>query len=167
MGNESKKTKWRLNLFDVIFIACAVIVAVVIVISSGGFGGGSILSSGAQQTIVYTLELQSMIGDTAQYIKPGDSLIDRVEKRQIGTVVDVRLEQTKASMKDFETGERHMVEVPGRTTAIVTMSADATVTDSEISVDGFVIRVGVWLSVNGPLYNGSGFIIDIERDDIA
>ena len=165
MEDSTKKSGWRFNLFDAIFVACALIVAVVIVIFSSGLGGGSILSSGTKENVVYTLELQSMIGDTAQYIKPGDALIDRVEKRQIGTVVSVTLEQTTASMKDLKTGERHMVEVPGRTTAIITMTAEANVTESAISVDGIVIRVGVWLSVNGPLYNGSGFIVDIERDD--
>ena len=166
MENNPKKRRWRLNLFDIIFILCAVIIAAVIVISSGGLGSGSMLSSGAQEKVVYTIELQSMVGDGMNYIKAGDALVDRVEKRPIGTVVSVRLEQSKASMKD-ETGERHMVDVPGRTTAIVTVTADATVTESSISVGGFIVRVGTWLSVNGPLYHGTGFIVDIERDDLA
>lgn len=166
MENNPKKRRWRLNLFDIIFILCAVIIAAVIVISSGGLGSGSMLSSGAQEKVVYTIELQSMVGDGMNYIKAGDALVDRVEKRPIGTVVSVRLEQSKASMKD-ETGERHMVDVPGRTTAIVTVTADATVTESSISVGGFIVRVGTWLSVNGPLYHGTGFIVDIERDDLS
>jgi len=165
-GNDRKKRRWRLNLFDVAFILCVIVIAVVIVVSSGALGGSSLLSSGSQETVVYTIELQSMVGDGMKYIKAGDALVDRVEKRPIGTVVSVKLEQSKASMKD-ETGERHLVDVPGRTTAIVTVTADATVTESSISVGGFIVRVGTWLSVNGPLYAGTGFVVDIERDDLA
>ena len=160
-----KKRKWRLNLFDIIFIACAVVAAAVIVIySSRSDNSAGIVSSGTQQTVIYTVEFSGMIADTAELIKPGDSLVDKIEKRAIGTVVSVDLKPATRSQKNYITGERIISEVPGETDAVLVISALATTTDSQISVNGFSVRVGTRVSINGPLYNGAGYIIDIERD---
>jgi hypothetical protein len=40
------------------------------------------------------------------------------------------------------------------------------VTESQITVNGgYIVRVGTWISVNGPLYSGNGYIIDMVRGD--
>ena len=165
--NETKKKiRWRLNLFDIIIIACALIAAVLIInYASRSGGGASIISAGTQKTIQYTLELQGMRFGAAALIKPGDTLIDKVERRALGTVVSVELKPAKTQMSDSTTGNRVIVEIPGRIDAVITVSAQATVTDSQIGVDGFAIRVGAKASVNGPIYNGSGYISFVERSD--
>ena len=44
---EPKKTKWRLNLFDIIFIACALLAAgLVLIFSSRSDNTVNIISSG-------------------------------------------------------------------------------------------------------------------------
>jgi len=164
---DNKKRKWRLNLFDIIFIACVVIAAVVVLSMRGGTGGGGIIGSGTQQTVVYTIALDRMLGETAFLISPGDELVDRVENRLMGTVVSVEVMPAATHQINFETGNRDLVEMPGANQAIVVITATATVTDTQISIGGFVVRAGVQVSVNGPGYSGSGFIIDIERSDAA
>lgn len=165
---EKKKLKWRLNLFDIIFISCAVIVAVVILIySSRSAGKAGIVSPGTVETVLYTVELQGMVNEAAALIKPGDSLVDKVEQRAIGTVVSVDLRPAQISQKDMVSGDRIISEVPLRTDAVIVISAQATTTDTQISVNGYNIRVGLVVSINGPLYNGGGFIIDIDRGDEA
>jgi len=161
---EKKKVKWRLNLFDVIFIACALIIAgVIILYSNSKAGTSSVLPSGSKETVVYTIELLGMINGTAELIKPGDTFIDKVEKRNLGTVVSVDLTPSTALQKNLITGERILSEIPGKTDVKVVLSAQATMTDRQISVDGFTIRVGAKVSINGPLYNSGGYITDIER----
>jgi hypothetical protein len=163
-----KKMKLRLNLFDIIFIACALAAAALILLySSRSDGGTSIIISGSSETVVYTLEFQGMLPGTAELISPGDSLVDRVERRAIGTVVSVELMPSTTSQKSFVTGNRYIVDVPGRTDAVVVVTANAHVTEGQISVNGFAVRVGTRVSINGPLYNGVGFIIGIERGDAA
>lgn len=163
-GASPKKGKWRLNLFDVIFIACTVVVAAIILLySSRGDSGAGIVTNNSQETVIYTVEFSGMIDGTAQLIKPGDSLVDKIEKRAIGSVVSVDLKPATRSQKNYITGERIISEVPGETDAVLVVSALATVTDSQISVNGFLVRVGTRVSINGPLYNGAGYIIDIER----
>jgi hypothetical protein len=162
----ARKIKWRLNLFDIIFIACALLAAVGIVVYSNRSGGGvAILPAGTQETVTYTIELLDMFSNVAETIKPGDELVDKIEKRNMGTVVAVELEPSKRSSRNMETGERIITEYPSRTTAYLTVQATATVTDNQISVGGFIVRVGTRISVNGPLYNGNGYIIDMERGD--
>ena len=161
---QKKKGKWRLNLFDVIFIACAIAAAALIFIYSNRSAGSvSVLPTGSKETVVYTIEFQGMINGTADLIKPGDSLTDKVENRAMGSVVSVELVPSTTMQKNLITGDRRIVEVPGKTDAIVVVTAQATMTDSQISVDGFAIRVGTRVSINGPLYNSEGFITDIVR----
>lgn len=163
-----KKLKLRLNLFDIIFIVCVLIIAGLIMIYlNRNTGSVSVLPSGTRETVVYTIELQGMIDGTADLIKPGDSLIDKVEKRALGNVISVTLVPSTTLSKNYVTGDRIIVEVPGKTDAVLVVTAQATVTDSQISVDGYAIRVGTRVSINGPLYNSSGFITDIERGGAA
>jgi hypothetical protein len=167
-NNETKvgKIKWRLNMFDIIFIACALIAAVAIVVYSNRSGGRvAIIPAGTQETITYTVELQEMLSDAAGMIKPGDELIDKIEKRPMGTVVAVTLEPSTRSSRNTITGERIITDFPGRTTAVITVQAEATVTESQISIGRFVVRIGTRVSVNGPLYYGNGYITDMERSD--
>ena len=164
-NNEKRKIKLRLNLFDIIFIACAVIAAVLIVVFSNRTSGGVLNISGTQELVEYSIDLQDMRDDTAYLIKPGDTLIDKVEKRTLGTVVSVEVRPHKEPQRNLLTGERVISETPGRLDATVVVSALATVTESQISVDGLVIRVGTWISVNGPTYHSAGFIAGMKRDD--
>ena len=167
MDSKQKERKWRLNLFDVIFIIAALIIAGFILIYANRSGGGSgIISTGTQGTVVYTMELQGMLYDTAYLIKPGDSLVDKIEKRPLGTVVSVSVKPSTSSNNSWITGERIITEVPDRLDAVVVVKADVTITESQITIPGgFVVRAGTWISVNGPLYNSAGYIIDMERDD--
>jgi len=161
MEDSTKKTRWRLNLFDIIFIAVIAIAAFLVI--SYPVGSGGIISPGTQETVVYTVEFQGMVGDTAELIRPGDALVDKIEKRPMGTVVSVETMPSRISQKDYVSGDRIIAVVPYLTDAVITVTAEATVTDSQISIGGFIVRAGARASVNGPLYHGNGFIIDIER----
>jgi len=162
---EKKVIKWKLNLFDIIFIACALTAVVFLLRYTGrSTGGVGMLPSGSQETIVYTIELQGMIDQAAELIKPGDSLIDKVEKRVLGTILSVELVPSKTMQKNLYTGDYFATVIPERTDAIIVATAQGVVTENQISVDGFAIRVGKWVSINGPLYNSNGFITDIVRD---
>ena len=161
---ENKKKKWRLSLFDIIFIAVILVAAVLFVFfSSRSDSGVGIISAGTQETVTYTIVLERMLGDSAYLITPGDELVDRVENRMMGTVVSVDILPATMHQPNINTGDRVLSELPGVNQAIVVVTANATVTDNQISIGGFVVRAGVSVSVNGPLYSGSGFIVDIER----
>ena len=164
-SSGSERKKWRVNLFDIVFIVIVLVAAVFVIRYLGSSGTGGAIS-GASETVVYTMELTEMFGDSAYLIQPGDALVDHVEKRHMGTVVSVDVRPSTRLEKNTLTGERIITEFPGRLDATVVVKADAIITDSQISVPGgFIVRVGVRVSANGPRYHGNGYIIDIERSD--
>jgi len=168
MENKHAKRKidWRLNLFDILFIAGVLLIAGLI-IGYLGFSGGIFTSSGSRETIHYTIELRGMLDDTAWLPKPGDELIDRIEKRPLGTVVSAEVKPSPSIQKDMFTEQQIMSYWPDRNDAVLVIKAEANVTESRIRIGNFTVRVGTWISVNGPFYTGNGFVIDIERSDDA
>jgi len=167
-NNVPRKFKLKLNLFDIIFIACALVAAAFIFLYSGRSDSGMpIVISGSNEQVVFTIELQGMLDGTAELIKPGDTLFDRVERRAVGTVVSADIRPARTSQKNWLTGDRDIVGLPQRTDAVVVVTAQANVTDSQINVNGLIVRVGTRVTVNGPLYSGVGFVISIERNDLA
>ena len=164
--NNTAQKKRRPNLLDICFAAVVLIAAFLVLRQSGGTGG--IVTPDPLQKVVYTVEIEEMRGDSAHMIKPGDILLDRIERRHMGTVIDVDVQPTRKLENDLVTGGRVVSVVPGRYNAVITVEAEAIITDRQITVEGgFVVRAGLWITVNGPLYGGTGFITDIVRSDAA
>jgi hypothetical protein len=165
---ERKKIKWRLNLFDVVFIVFLLIAATLILnYANRSDSGGSIIPSGTQETVRYTIELRRMIPEAAVLIQPGDALVDKIEKRSVGSIVSVELVPATISQKNSMTGDLIISEIPNRIDAIIVVEASAHVTESQISVNGFTIRYGATISFTGPQYGSAGAIVNIERGDRA
>jgi hypothetical protein len=112
----------------------------------------------------YTIELNNMLAPSAELVKPGDKLVDKIEKYALGTVVSAEAGPYIASSKSNITGDYILTEYLGRQTATIVVEAQATETDSAISVGGFEIRTGLAVNITGPGYTGMGNIIGMERD---
>ena len=161
-----EKVKWRPNIVDfIIIVAVVAVLGVFFMVIRGTGDGGGILSPGTQQTVYYWIELHAMRGESAERIQQGDALIDRVENRPLGTVVDVYLRPAERAQNNFITGDRIITTIPDRTDAIIRVRAVATITEHQIAIGRFTLRAGTRVSLVGPLYHGSGFVVDIERGD--
>ena len=161
---NKKKLKWSLNFFDLVIIAVAAVACLVVIKMAGS--GNVIAPSGETKTVQYTVELSAMLGDVADMIKPGDSLVDKIEKRSVGTVVSVEVTPAYVSAQSSVSGDYVITEIPEHKSAIVVLEATCSVSDFEISTNGFAIRTGTKISFTGPGYSGSGFIIEIARDGV-
>ena len=166
MENEKRIKKWRPNFFDIMIVAVviAAVAGALLILRGTGDRGGGLLFAGQQEIVYYTIELQQMRGDAGERISPGDALIDRVENRPLGTVVSVELRPSQRLSKNLVTGDLIVAVIPDRIDAIIVVRANATVTDHQISIGRFILRVGGRVSVLGPLYSGGGFVIDIDRE---
>ena len=164
MEDKKKKLKWSLNFFDLVIIAVAVVACFIIIRMAGS--GNVIAPSGETKTVRYTVELSTMLDDVADMIKPGDALIDKIEKRPVGTVVSVEVTPAYVSAQSSVTGDYIITEIPEHKSAIVVLEAVCNVSDFEISTSVFAIRTGTKISFTGPGYSGSGFIIEIARDGV-
>ncbi|MDR1588653.1 MAG: DUF4330 domain-containing protein [Oscillospiraceae bacterium] len=162
MDAPKKKFKLRFNVFDAIIILAA-LGAGFLLLRLTGAGGGTPLNPGKPVAVIYTLELNNLPAGTAARIKPGDRLIDVVEKRDVGTVVSAEYGPYMSTSKNNVTGDYILTEVPQRETAVISVTLDAVDNGSELNASGFIPRGGLGMSVTGPGYAGSGLITDIGR----
>jgi hypothetical protein len=157
-----KIKNWRLNIFDIIIIVAA-IVAAVFLVRAADSGVSGIIAPGKSVTVRYTIELINMVEPSADLIKPGDKLLDKIEKYPLGTVISAQSAPYLASSKNSLTGAYILTIEPERQSATIVMEASATETDSAISVGGFEIRTGGAVNITGPGYGGLGYITAVER----
>jgi hypothetical protein len=162
MDGQKSKLRLRFNFFDVVIILAA-LGAGFLLLRLTDAGEGTVMNPGKTVTVNYTLELSNLPEGTAPLIKPGDRLIDVVEKRNVGTVVSVEYRPYISTSKNSLTGDYILTEVPQRESAVISVTLDAVDSGSELNASGFIPRGGMGMSVTGPGYAGSGLITDIER----
>lgn len=164
-NNKSKKFKWKISIFDIIIIAI-VIVAAVIFLKLTNRGNVTPITNTVSSTIRYKVELDYMIPGSAEMIKVGDELNDGTTNVYIGKVLEVDVAPTTASIKNSNTGEYFIQEIPEKYTATILIEAPCEITEQAITVNSsFLIRVGTSARVRGPGYAGTGSIIAIDRGD--
>lgn len=164
-NNKAKKFKWKISIFDIIIIA-VVIVAAFLFLKLTNRGNTTVITNTTSTTIKYKVELDYMIPGAAEMIQVGDELNDGTTNVYIGKVLSVDVAPTTASVKNNNTGEFFIQEVPEKYTATIMIEAPAEITDQTITVNSsYLIRVGKSARVRGPGYAGTGSIIGIDRGD--
>lgn len=158
MAKENKlRLKDLFNLFDIVVLAIAVLMGIILVLFSKG-------ANVTDTTVRYTVEFTNMQNGTASLIQPGDSLVDRVKKLDLGKVVSVEVSNTIRQVQDFEQGGIREAISTTQETAIVVIEAPATETEQDFLVSGgFTLKIGVGVSAKGPGYAGYGTVLAIER----
>lgn len=158
MAKESKfKLRDLFNLFDVAVLAVAVLLGVVLILISRGAGK-------EQTTVLYTVEFTNMQNGSASLIRPGDSLVDRVKKFDLGKVISVEVGSTIRQVQDFQQGGVLEAESSIQQTATVVLEAPATETEQDFLVSGgFLIKIGTVVAAKGPGYSAYGTVLKIER----
>lgn len=158
MAKESKfRVKDLFNLFDIVVLAIAVILAVILVVFSRGAGKEA-------TTVIYTVEFTNMQNNSASLIKPGDSLVDRVKKFDLGKVLSVEVGPTYTQHNNQLEGGSYDVASQTLQTATVVIEAPATETEQDFLVSGgFLIKIGTAVSAKGPGYSCYGTVLKIEK----
>lgn len=156
----AKENKFRLrdlfNLFDIVVLLIAVLMGVILVLFSRG-------TKSADITVRYTVEFTEMQNGTANLIKVGDKLVDRVKQLDLGEVISVEVEDTVHQVQDFEQGGIRETRSATRQTAIAVIEAPAAETERDFLVSGgFLIKIGIGVSAKGPGYAAYGNILAIE-----
>ena len=162
---NSGKFRLRLNLFDCIVIALALLVGGVLLLSrmQGAENSAEVPES---ERIRYTICLKKTVDGTSELIKVGDPLVDNQKNNDLGEITQVRVENATAVILDQVNGTYNKAEIPGYTDIYVTMESTATIQEDQILVgSGHVLRVGEAIYVKGPGYTASGSVYAIERGE--
>jgi hypothetical protein len=167
MDAKNKKPRWRLNAVDIVIIA-VVLAAAAALLYLWRASGKSSTAAANLKTVTYAIELSQMEHGAAGRIKEGDVIYDSAKKYVMGTVISVSVEPAVTPVKNLETGDTVLSRIPDQETAIVRLECRASENDAQITAEsGYVIRVGEKVQAAGPGYAGLGYIIAIDREEVA
>lgn len=166
MENKQKKPRWKLNIFDMIIIAVVVVAA------------GALLyvwrfsdkndTTAATKPVHYTIELSEMLSGTSAKINVGDTIMDSTKKFIMGTVLSITPVPATTPEKNLETGDTVLSVIPGKEAVLIELVVDCSSTDAQITAEsGYVIRIGTEVKAAGPGYAGKGYLVAIDREDLA
>ncbi len=161
---NNKKRRISFNFFDVIIILLVVVLAAGFVYyqsrnrsSGGSFGTG---------TVRYQVEINNLKSEMTDLISVGDTIVDKIKKQEMGTVVAIDVYPQKREAVDMTTGNTRYTEVPDTYVALLTLETDCKNTDDALTApSGYVVRVGTSVSALGPGYGGGGYVVNILRED--
>ncbi|MCD7902587.1 MAG: DUF4330 domain-containing protein [Oscillospiraceae bacterium] len=165
MENANKPRRSIFNLFDIVVIAIIVVLALALCLSRSSGGSASGDTASGSRTVRYMVEFTGIQNGAAALMQPGDELVDKIKKYDIGTVVSVEIDNTRKLTQDYTNGGMVDSALETQQTATAVIEAECTETDADILVSGgYAIKVGTSVSAKGPGYQYSGTIIGIERD---
>lgn len=156
---EEPKIK-KINWLDIFIILIALVVAV---------AGYSYLKkdkpslTANTQKVVYKVKTNESLLSTYDLIEEGTTLRDSIKNYNIGTVVSKEYEKSKRYGVNEETHELVETELDDKIDITLTVEADADVSDKNISVGEYKLKVGNEAYIKGKGYAGIGYIISIER----
>ena len=162
MNKEKKQFKWRPNLFDIVIILIGIAAMAVILLVMRP----AATNVSKTVTMTYTIELQNMPEGTSELVQAGDSLTDNIKNLSMGSVVSVTAVPYTVSTANADGTHVYQSEVPGYETVRIVVEANVSITDSSLVTDGgYTVRVGNSVAVKGPCYAGTGYLIDIDREE--
>ncbi len=158
--NKSIRTR-RFTVLDALIIL--VILAVIGVGIYFFTGKDEVLDTNESVPIAYTIEIRGFEDVYAGNISVGDTVVDSVTKKTIGTVTAVEnlphtqyvINQTNAVIEGKE--------FPGQVDLLLTVSGNATWGSLGYEIDGYRIAIGVLHYLQLPNFVGAGYCISVQE----
>lgn len=163
---EKKQTgfRLRLNLFDALVLAAALVVGALLVWSAAKPAADP-ASSPTMSTVQYTVRFQKMIEGTGILVQPGNKLTETIKNYALGAVVSAEVVGNESQSLDRNNGRYINTAIEGYEDVLVTIEAAATESDSALVLDGgYELRAGSTVYLRGPGYMASGVILTIDRE---
>jgi hypothetical protein len=154
-----EKAKRHPNFFDILLILLILLAAAAAyLLSHQG------TDSATLRTRTYRVELQGLRSNMADALQVGDTVTDTVKNLDIGTITALEVQPYTVGVTDEEAGVVRQVEMEDYVTLWITLEAETTETDSQISTtSGYVLRTGTSVYVSVGDLVASGYILDVER----
>ncbi len=151
MIDEKGRLFGVLNIIDLCIILFAALVAAVVIM----FLSNNSTITNATQNHRITIEVQAVEKDLCNVMQPDRKVYDRVQNKELGTLVDVRIEPTVEYNISRETGEHVKSNVPD----MYNVKLDIDASSSED------LYVGKMMSVETKDFTAAGYIIKKESEE--
>lgn len=156
------------GLVNIIDLLAIVVVAVAVWLVLPSFVGSAnsdiMVARGTPKTVYFTLELPQTSMEFFDKVEIGDQINDNIRGYYYGVVEDVRYEPAKKVMADIENGTYKYEEVPDKIDVYLTVKANGTESDMEITAEGQPIKFGGTLTVKGKGYVGAGYVVELRTE---
>lgn len=151
----------KLNLLDIIIILLLILCVAFAVYK---FIPKSNVTTGEEQsnTFSYTIRVEGISNTSADMLKVGDNIYDKVTNTQIGTITDLKIEP---AMGIFESADGKIIkaEMPGKIDVDITVETDGKVQNGEYIANGLIrILVGQTKEVKTKYWMASGFVTQVN-----
>lgn len=162
---ESKSTKFRLrlNLFDCVILALALIAAAVLAWVAMRPTPASEIES-VPGTVRYTVRFNRWPQGTSGLIQLGDRMIDNTKDREMGEVVDIQVFPARMMVLNQAERRQALAPIEGYEEIVLTIEAPCDISRYSVKLDegSYTLRVGGTAYLRGEGYMGSGAIESIE-----
>lgn len=143
-------------------------IALVFAIIAGGIMAFTSLtgfsSSEKHDSVSYEVEIKKIKIEVSDNISVGDTVIDSVGKYEIGTVDRVERTPTEIPKYDGEGNMTGKTVLSGYEDIIVYVSSLADISDKQINVGGYVLKVGKTMYLRFPEFVGEGICVRINQN---
>ncbi|HYE09670.1 MAG TPA: DUF4330 domain-containing protein [Patescibacteria group bacterium] len=147
------------NLVDIL------IILMIAVLVAGGWYVYSQFTEDQQKNkhaVVYQVELKGVDQNFVNAITKGDPLRESVKGNNLGSVAEKAYVAASNINTDFLNGKYVDVSVPDKLDVILSISAEAEVSERNITVGGLEIKIGQKIFVKGKGYAKDGYILNID-----
>ena len=156
----------RGKVFGIINVIDLTIIVVIVVaaLAAGAYFSVSDNGNGAGQKITYEIEMQRQTKTFADSVEIGDTVSDSEKNIVIGTIINKNVTPATQVNPDLEQGKYVKSTVPDAYNVVITVEADAIVSDKNILVNGLEIKTGIEFYAKGKGFVSNSFILGIKLD---
>lgn len=160
---ESEPKIKKINLLD------AIIIFIVLIACVFGYRFISkrqtIIAPGNTTKVVYQVRTNESLPEVFNMIVEGTEIYDSVKNYKIGVVKKKEIISSERSEMNLNEGkfESSKLSQDDVIDILLTIEAEASITEQNISIGDYVIKVGQEAMVRGKGYAGVGYIVSIER----
>lgn len=163
MEQNTPKFRLRLNLFDGIILALALIAAAVLAwLALNPTPAHD--DDAIQGTARYSVRLSRWPEGTGALVQLEDQITDNLKDRPMGRIVDVRIEPCRMLVMNMKERRQVMAEIEGYEDILITIEAPCQINNYGVTVeeDDYPVRVGDMAYLRGEGYMGSGAVEFLE-----
>lgn len=165
MEQKPEKFRLRLNLFDSLIILLALAVGAVLLWTTLKPAPAPDTEA-ASTTVRYTIRFQRWMEGTSSAIHEGARLTDSIRNYELGNVVSAQAVPAVGLRVNHEKREYVLATMSGYEDVIVTVESPCVITEEAITLqDGYALRVGALVYIQGDGFLTTGYVIGIERED--
>lgn len=151
----------KLNLLDIIIILLLILCVIFVVFK---FIPDSNTTSGEEKNNIfsYIIRVEGISNTSADMLKVGDDIYDKVTNTQIGKITDLNIQPAKGTIEGTD-GKIIKAEMPNKIDVDITVKTDGKVQNGEYIANNLIrILVGQTKEVKTKYWMATGFVTQVN-----